>query len=74
MEHGWLVPSLYREFLRRDSRCKEHFPLQFVRRRWSGEVSPRPAAIKWHRHGNLPARGKPATSAKRFSRFLGFIV
>jgi hypothetical protein len=35
---------------------------------------PTPAAIKWQKRGGIPAHGKPATSPKRFSRFLGFIV
>jgi hypothetical protein len=30
--------------------------------------------IKWQKRGGIPAHGKPATSPKRFSRFLGFIV
>jgi hypothetical protein len=30
--------------------------------------------IKWQERGSIPAHGRPATSAKRFSRFLGFVV
>jgi hypothetical protein len=36
--------------------------------------TPTVVAIKWHKRGDIPARVKPATSAERFSRFLGFIV
>jgi hypothetical protein len=31
-------------------------------------------ALNRQKRGDIPAYGKPATSPKRFSRFLGFIV
>jgi hypothetical protein len=34
---------------------------------------PTTVAIKWQKRGGIPAHGKPQRSAKRFSRFLGYI-